>query len=135
MFLAFEQANRFHKILFYQKDFDKLRHPKFELKFIEDNEPRMSEREKESVHLSMLDIATEEENQDGKDTYLMKSRNFPNKYNDEPNRTSVVRRGTSITASSKPTFVQDYRNSNPFPIMGKCSTKSRQQSMASLTIV
>jgi hypothetical protein len=111
-----------------QRSNEAVRHPKFELKFIEDNEPRLSEREKESVHLSMLDIATEEENQDGKDTYLMKSRNFPNKCNDEPNRTSVVRRGTSITASSKPTFVQDYRNSNPFPIMGKCSTKSRQQS-------
>ena len=106
---------------------------KFDTRRNENKEKRMLEREKESVHLSMLDITTEREDANEKENYIAKGDMIPNRNNDRK-CVSIVRRGTSVTASSKPTFPQEYRNSNPIQLMGKQSTKQKQHLKALSTI-
>ena len=77
-----------------------------EARYNKENEKIMFEREKESVHLSMLDITMEKEQEVPKDHFYFKEQLFHEK-SGERKAVSVVRRGTSVTASSKPSFPRD----------------------------
>ena len=109
------------------------KHLKNETSYNENKDKRSSEREKESVHLSMLDITIDKEKTEEKENYKTKQHLFSHK-DVERKCLSVVRRGTSVTASSKPVFQQEQRNNNPAPMLVKHSTKQKQQSKVKLNV-
>jgi hypothetical protein len=106
---------------------------KLEARYAEPKEKRLLDKDKESVHLSMLDITIENDlrNEEGKYTFV--ETNCPDKHTGRK-CASVVRRGTSITASSKPTFPLDPIKDIPRKMTTKHSAKPKQQPKAKLNV-
>ena len=101
---------------------------KWEARYNKENDKTSIEREKESVHLSMLDITLEKEQELQKDEFYINDQIFQEKHGAKKGA-SVVRRGTSVTASSKPEFPRDLRK-NHTQAISIHSSKSKQQPKA-----
>ena len=105
---------------------------KLEARYNKNDERTLLDREKESVHLSMLDITMEKEQEAQKDKFGANENVLREKLVGRKG-VSVVRRGTSVTASSRPCFPRELKKTNA-QAMNIHSSKPKQQPKAKTNI-